>query len=153
MHRPQLPSRHPNLTIQPGAILTRLRCNHAIRVRIRPNNVITITKISISTSFTHKFPFCFLQSLLLHIPIIRISRRIAITQFRNDIRQRTMLPANQDIAGTSIPINDGLHAGRIVAIAGYIHRKAQIFGQWFDGVVGALALAVCKGFQSDASDI
>ena len=64
-----------------------------------------------------------------------------------------MLPANQDIAGTSIPIHDGLHAGRIVAIAGYIHRKAQIFGQWFDGVVGALALAVCKGFQSDASDI
>lgn len=64
-----------------------------------------------------------------------------------------MLPANQDIAGTSIPIDDGLHAGGIVAIAGYLHSKAQIFGQRFDGVVWTLALAVCKGFQSDPSDI
>ncbi len=148
-----VPSRHPNLTIQPGAVLTRLRCNRAVRVRIRPNNVIAVTKVSISTSFTHKFPFRFLKPPLLHVPIIRISRRIAITQFRNNIGQRIMLPANEDIAGTSIPIHDGLHAGGIVAIAGYIHRKSQVLGQWFDSVVWALALAVCKGLQSDTSDI
>ena len=146
------PSRYPNLPIQSGAVLTRLRCNRAIRVRIRPNNVKTIAKVSISTS-NYKFPLCFLQPLLLHIPIIRIGRRIAITQFRNNIRQSIMLPTNQDIARTSIPIDDGLHANGIVAIAGYIHSKAQIFGQWFDSVVWALALAICKWFQSDASDI
>lgn len=111
------PSTNPNLTIQPGAALTRLRSNRGIRVRIRPDNVITITKVSISTSFTRKFPFCFLKSLLLHIPIIGISRRIAITQFRNNIRQRIMLPANQDIARAGIPIHNCLHAGRVIAIA------------------------------------
>lgn len=52
-------SKHPNLTIQPGAVLTLLRRNRAIRVRIRPNNVITIAKVSISTSPTHKFPLRF----------------------------------------------------------------------------------------------
>jgi hypothetical protein len=55
-----------------------------------------------------------------------------------------MLPADQDIARTGIPVHDVLDALGIVAITGCVHCETQIFGQWFDGIVGALTLSIYR---------
>lgn len=45
--------------------------------------------------------------------IIRIGRRIVITQFRNDISQLPVLPANQNIAATIIILHNVLNTLRV----------------------------------------
>jgi hypothetical protein len=91
----------------------------------------------------HFYPITPDSISVFHIPIIRIIGCILITKVTNNIRQSIMLPANQNIARTSIPINNILDTARVIAITGNINRETKVLGQGFDSVVWALTFSTC----------
>lgn len=53
-----------------------------------------------------------------------------------------MLPANQNIARSRIPLDHIFNTLGIVPVAAYVDRETKVRGEGRDGVVGALPLAV-----------
>jgi hypothetical protein len=77
--------------------------------------------------------------------IISISRRILIPQSIDNIRQRIVFPANQDIAGSIVAFHGIRNAVRVVAVAVRVDCEAEIFREGLYGLVGAGAFAAWVG--------
>jgi hypothetical protein len=104
--------------IQPRTPLRSHTHNLTIRIRIRPDDVEAI---------------------------IRISRRIFIPKRIGNIRQSIMFPADQNIARPVVALHSIRNAVRVVAVAVRVDCEAEVFREGLDGLVGAGAFAAWVG--------
>lgn len=80
-----------------------------------------------------------------HIPVIGIVWRIGITQRGDDIRQSVVFPADENVAGTGVPLDDVGDTLGIVTVTGQVHGQTEVGGERLDGVVGTLTFAAFGG--------
>lgn len=104
---------HPLRTVQPRALLTLLRRDVLIRPGISPDNI-KPGPVSIASPPHTSLPSPSPTSE--RSPIIRILRRTFIPQFPHNTSQRTMLPTNQYIPSTGIPLHRVPHTTRVIAL-------------------------------------
>jgi hypothetical protein len=104
--------------IQPRTPLRSHTHNLTVRIRIRPDDVEAI---------------------------IRISRRIFIPKRIGNIRQSIMFPADQNIARPVVALHSIRNAVRVVAVAVRVDCEAEVFREGLDGLVGAGAFAAWVG--------
>jgi hypothetical protein len=111
--------------IQPRTPLRSHTHNLTIRIRIRPDDVEAI---------------------------IRISRRIFIPKRIDNIRQSIMFPADQNIARPVVALHGIGNAVRVVAVAVRVDCEAEISRDGLDGLVGAGAFAAWVGVLGFVDD-
>lgn len=76
------------------------------------------------------------------IPIVGVRRRIIVAKGSNDISQFIVLPADKDVASSSVAINNTLHTIRIVTLTRSVNGKSETLCQRKNCVVWALLRAI-----------
>jgi hypothetical protein len=115
-----------SLIIQPRTPLRSHTHNLTVRIRVRPDDVEAI---------------------------IRISRRILIPKRIDNIRQSIVFPANQNILSPIVALHRISNAIRVIAVAVRVDCEAEIFGERLDGFVGAGAFAAWVGVLVFVDDV
>lgn len=76
-----------------------------------------------------------------NVPVVWVMRRIIVSERLDNICERVVLPADQDVASSAVALHEVFYAIRVVAVAGDINFKAEILGERFDRVVRSLSLS------------
>lgn len=76
--------------------------------------------------------------------MIGILRRFLDSQSLGDICHSPMAPRNENVPFAVVPLDMLCYTLGMVALAGGINRKAEVFSERVDGIEGASVVAVCE---------
>lgn len=76
--------------------------------------------------FSPQFPVVMFETLKLNLQVIRVGRRVVITQGFGKVAQSSMLPADQNVTRAFVITNSVLDTGRIISSTAVVDSKSKI---------------------------
>jgi hypothetical protein len=69
------------------------------------------------------------------LPVIRIGWSVIISELLDNIRQSIVFPADEDVAGSRVVLDNLLDTLRVITIAASVHCDTEVFSERLNSII------------------